>query len=184
MSDHAGSVHLSTAVGDTIRWARRMLEPGAAVVLDTETTSLDGVVIELAVIDAATDETLMDTLVHPGGIPVEPGARAVHGITDDELDGAPPWADVVPRLLDAIGDRRVLAYNADFDRARIHQTHRHAGLDPAALPTADRWDCLMQARATWARVGYWVPLGGGHRALGDTRTARTVLQAIATPARD
>ncbi|WP_019635110.1 3'-5' exonuclease [Actinomadura atramentaria] len=178
---HLGGIHLSTAVGDVIRWARDMLEPGAAVVLDTETTDLGGVVIELAVIDAATGDVLLDTLVCPDGVPVEPGARRVHGITDAELADAPPWADVLPRFLDAVAGRTVLAYNAPFDRDRLHQTHQHAGLDPADLPTD--WGCLMQARSTWARTGRWLPLGGNHRALGDARDARTILQTLVAPHR-
>ncbi|MGA4800511.1 hypothetical protein [Streptomyces lavendulocolor] len=45
------------------RRARQLLEPGAAVVLDTETTDLYGQTIELAVVDAATGKVLQDT--HP-----------------------------------------------------------------------------------------------------------------------
>jgi hypothetical protein len=50
-------------------------------------------------------------------------------------------------------------------------------------PPAGRWDCLMNARPAWARAGYWMPLGGGHRALGDALDARAVLQAFAAPLR-
>ena len=180
---HAASVTLSTAVGDVINWARACLRPGAAVVLDTETTDLDGVVIEIAVVDACTGEMLLDTLVNPGGVPVSAGARAVHGITDDELATAPCWADVVPRFLAAAGARRILAYNAAFDSSAIAATQQRAGLDTSRLPSGGRWGCLMNARSIWARVGYWMPLGGGHRALGDAHDARSVLQAIAAPLR-
>lgn len=182
-SKYTASVTLSTAVGEVINWARACLRPGAAVVVDTETTDLDGVVIEIAVVDACTGQTLLDTLVNPGGVPVGDGARAVHGISDDELAGAPGWADVLPAFLAAVGRRRILAYNAEFDSSVIAATHRHAGLPDAALPPRGRWDCLMNARSAWARVGYWMPLGGGHRALGDALDARTVLQAIAAPLR-
>jgi hypothetical protein len=149
---------LSTEVGDVIRQARADLEPGAAVVLDTETTGLDGVVIEIAVIDAATGQVLLDTLVNPGGVPVEDGARAVHGISDRELAAAPCWADVVPAYLAAVAGRRVLAYNAAFDRERIAVTHARAGLRAMQLPPSARWDCLMEARSAWLRVGRWFPL--------------------------
>jgi hypothetical protein len=180
-SKHAGHITLSTAVGDVIRQARTDLEPGAAVVLDTETTDLDGVVIELAVICAATGEVLLDTLVNPDGVPVEDGARAVHGIDDDSLAGAPRWADVVPDFLAAVDGRRILAYNASFDAGRIAATHAHAGLDAAQLPAPDRWGCLMEAQSTWLRIGRWLPLGGGHRARGDAEEARQVLRRLAAP---
>lgn len=64
--------------------------------LDTETTGLRGVIIEVAVIDAYDGRVLLDTLVHPEGLGVEPGARAVHGIPDVELADAPTWEQVLP----------------------------------------------------------------------------------------
>lgn len=181
-SRHAASIVLSTAVGDVIRQARADLEPGAAVVLDTETTDLDGVVVEIAVIDAATGQVLLDTLVNPDGVPVEPGARAVHGISDEELAAAPRWADVAPDFLAAVNGRRILAYNASFDHARVRATHAHAGLPTGQLPPFSRWDCLMEAQTTWLRIGRWLRLGGGHRARGDAEAARQVLLRLAAPA--
>jgi hypothetical protein len=175
---------LDTPAGEVIRWARAMLEPGAAVVLDTETTDLDGVVIEIAVLDAATGEVLLDTLVDPAGTPINPAARAVHGITDVELAEAPAWAAVYPQLLQVIGDRHVLAYNAAFDCDVITRTTAAAGLDAAPLEqlrTGDRWGCLMNARSDWARLWRWLPLGGGHRARGDALDALRVLRMLGAP---
>ncbi|GAA2440633.1 hypothetical protein GCM10010191_65700 [Actinomadura vinacea] len=180
-SQHSDRITLSTAVGDVIRQARADLEPGAAVVVDVETTGLDGVVVELAVLDAATGEVLLDTLVNPGGVLVEEGARAVHGIDDDSLAAAPSWEQVLPGFLAAVGDRRLLAYNAAFDSARIAATHAHAGQDAAQLPALGRWGCLMEAQSTWLRIGRWLPLGGGHRARGDAEAACPVLQQLVAP---
>jgi hypothetical protein len=84
---------LSTAVGEGINWAWACLRPGAAVVLDTETTDLAGVIVELAIVDSCTGKTLFDTLVNPGDVEVSDGARAVDGITDGELADAPRPAD-------------------------------------------------------------------------------------------
>lgn len=138
-------------------------------------------IIEVAVVDAYDGRVLLDTLVHPEGLGVEPGARAVHGITDAELADAPTWEQVLPRLLAAIGDRRILAYNADFDRRAMATTHANAGLDPADLPGGDRWECLMEALSTWYRIGRWLPLDGGHRAREDAHAALTVLRTIGAP---
>ena len=77
-----------------------------------------GAVVELAVVDVHTGATLLDTLVNPG-VPIEPGAQAVHGITDADLAGAPTWADVLPKLLQVTEGRTVLAYSADYDRTVI-----------------------------------------------------------------
>lgn len=179
-SRHAGNIVLSTTVGDVIRQARADLEPGAACVVDCETTGLGGVVVEIAVIDAADGRVLLETLVSPDGVPVEDGARAVHGISDDELASAPRWADIALGFLTAVSGRRILAYNSAFDRSRIAETHAHAGLNAACLPPASRWDCLMEAWSAWLRVGRWFPLGGGHRARDDAEAAR---QGPPTPRR-
>lgn len=183
---YARQISLSTKVGDVIRWARACLEPSTAVVVDTETTGLiDPVIVEIAVIDAATGETLLDTLVNPAGAVMEVEARATHGISDAELADAPTWEQVVPRFTDVVRGRQILAYNAPFDRAAVDVSHTHAGLNTETLPPRDAWRCLMDARSTWARVGHRIPLGGGHRALGDARDARTVLQQLAhAPDRD
>jgi hypothetical protein len=175
---YRGQIQLSTEVGEVINWARRMLRPGAAAIVDTESTAIDGVIIEIAAIDAYDGQMLLNTLVDPAGEPISPGAFAVHHISDAELADAPQWAEVLPRFLEAVGDREILAYNAPFDRDKLERTHRHADLDVGLLPDHSRWGFLMRARSTWARVGRWMPLGGGHRALGDTQEARTVLQAI------
>jgi DNA polymerase III epsilon subunit-like protein len=158
-----------------------MLEPGAAVILDTETTDLYGVVIELAVVDAATGETLLDTLVDPAGEPIAPGAYAVHGISAEQLAGAPSWAEVLPKLLQVTKNRQVLAYNADFDQSCIATTCSTHGLDLDHLAEIGRWGCVMNRRSDWARTGRWLPLGGGHRALGDALAARDVLLGMTAP---
>lgn len=156
-----------------------MLEPGTAVILDTETTDLlDPVVIEIAVIDAATGATLLDTLVDPGGAPINPEATtAVHGLSETDLVGAPPWALVLPQLALATQGRTVLAYNAEFSGRDPAGLCRSGG-DPEHLVEATSWGCLMDRRADWTRAG-WRGLGGSHRALGDCRAAREVLVDIA-----
>ena len=71
---------------------------------------MDGYVVEIAVVDAATGATLLDTLVNPG-CPISAGARAVHGLSDADVAGAPRWERVLPQLLAVTRNRTVLAYN-------------------------------------------------------------------------
>ena len=155
----------------------------ALLLCDVETTDLDGIVVGRSPSsDAATGEVLLDTLVKPRRRPlVEPGARAVHGISDEELAAAPRWADIVPDFLAAVEGKRVLTYNAVFDHTRVRATQAHAGLSASQLPPFSRWDCLMEAQSVWLRIGRWLPLGGGHRALGDAQAARQVLLRLAAP---
>lgn len=176
---YSTGIRLSTEVGEVIRWAREMLRPGRAAVLETNTTSLHGVVLEVAALDPATGEVLVDTLVHPAGVPTEAAALEVHGITETMLTTAPHWSEVVPDLLAALDGRVICSYNAEFDERAIKSTQRHANLAPDELP-AD-WRCLMTARSTWLRVGRWLPLGAGAaRALPRAESAREILLAFAT----
>jgi DNA polymerase III epsilon subunit-like protein len=173
---------VATEAGAALRCARAMREPGAAVILDTETTGLTGYLCEVAVIDAATGATLLDTLVHPG-CAVEPEARWIHGITDEQLASAPPLASILPGLLAATRGRTILAYNAPFDHGTIARHAHRDQLDPAHLADPARWSCLMTRRSDWLMRRRWLPLGGVHRALGDCQAAYHLLCAMTTPAR-
>ncbi|GGM22637.1 exonuclease domain-containing protein [Dactylosporangium sucinum] len=160
-----------------------MLQPGAAVILDTETSDLFGAVIELAVIDAATGRKRLDTLVNPGpDHPIQDGAHAVHGITDADLADAPTWAQVLPRLKRATKGRTILAYNADYDATVIRADTARVGLAAGHLADDEQWGCVMLRRSDWSRSPRWQRLGGGHRALDDTRAARQVLLEMTAPA--
>jgi hypothetical protein len=178
------SIDCSSPSNSAVLWARQMLRPGQAVILDTETTGLGrgAVVVEIAVIDASTGETLLDTLVHPGGCEMSPGAADVHGLTDDVLQDAPPWAEVLPALVRACAGKTVLSYNAEFDHALIWQTSARDGLVPllGELGNVDRWDCVMNRRSDRYQLDRWLRLDGGHRALADCHAALGVLHEIST----
>ncbi|NLG22229.1 MAG: 3'-5' exonuclease [Actinomycetales bacterium] len=131
---------------------------GAAVVLDTETTRLDGVLVEVAVLDAATGEVLLESLVRPEE-PISAGAQLLH----------------------LTRGRTVIAYNAEFDQARLLQHADRDRLDLAHLAGAGVWECLMLRRSDWAMRPRWMPLHGGHRAGGDCRVAVELLAAMTTP---
>jgi Exonuclease len=181
LRDHRQAIAVATEAGAALRWARAMRLPGAAVILDTETTDLDGYVVEVAVLDAATGDVLLDTLVNPG-CPVQPAARWVHGIGDHELADAPPLAEVWSRLLEVTAGRMVLAYNAEFDQATVVRHARRDGLDPGHLEDGRHWSCLMNRRSDWLMRRRWLPLGGGHRARGDCEVAFELLAAMTAPA--
>lgn len=159
------------------QWARSMLSPGAAVILDTETTSFTGAIVEIAVLDASTGETLLHSLINPQEA-IETSATAVHGLTDQDVADAPLWCEVLPHLVDVTRGRQILAYNADFDRGRVADANRGTPRTAAAaadLTSGDRWECLMLARSAWLATPRLLRLDGPHRALADTRAARQLL---------
>jgi DNA polymerase III epsilon subunit-like protein len=168
-----------------VRTAQKILaHPEKYVVLDTETISLYGEPVEIVVIDLS-GVVLFNSLIKPK-YPVEPDARAVHEITDEELATAPTLAEVWPDLQRALADRStILTYNAAFDQARINQTARRDGLEE--LPHT--WHCLMEMYAIWYgewsdyyKNYRWQPLNGGHRALGDALAALNCLKEMAVEA--
>lgn len=165
----------------TVWWARHMLQPGVAVILDTETTSLDDPeIVEIAVVDAATGRTRLQTLVN-AQTEIEPGARAVHGIGAADLVDAPTWPEVLPRLRRATRGRTVLAWNAGFDlRAVANTTLRQPQLRHVGhLAQSSSWQCLMEAQME--RTGTWsfIPLNGPHSAVGDCGATRDRLVSLA-----
>jgi hypothetical protein len=132
LAQYRDGLRIGTEAGAARRWARSMLAPGAALILDTETTDLWGAICELGVVDAHSGEVLIDTLVNPG-IPITEGARWIHAITDRDVAGAPAGPDVLPNLLAVTRGRHVLAYGADFDARVICSDSARYGLDAAHL---------------------------------------------------
>ena len=178
LAPYAGTVQLLGEVGRVVHWARQMLQPGAAVLIDTETHALWGSVMGVAAVDCATGETLLDTLVNPE-VPVTDGAFAVHGISDAMVADAPTFDQVLPELLRVTAGRTVLAYNEEYDREVVKGDCRRLELPSGHLGRSANWDCVMEARSTWEGVREWLPLGGGHRALGDALAALDVLRQLA-----
>ncbi|WP_103529788.1 3'-5' exonuclease [Streptomyces sp. SM12] len=184
---HARSITLLTRSGTAVHRAAQLLAPGCALVVDTETTSLDGAVIELAVVDPATGERLVDTLIRPpDGVRITPGAEAVHGITNGQVADAPTLDKVWHQLRDLADGRVLLAYNADFDRGRLLSHAQHLGLPTRGLGP---WECLMELRANWHGTTTWDRLGTTyhrradgppHRAAADAHAAARLLADLAT----
>ena len=119
------------------------------IVLDTETTGLDPKsghrVIEIACIEV---EDLLPTGAHfhryiEPDREIDPDAERVHGISRSSLRGKPRFhePEIAHAFLDFVGDARLVAHNAAFDRGFVNMELERAGL--AALPDA-RWICTYQ----------------------------------------
>lgn len=92
------------------RGLRQWFRDGA-VVLDTETTGLQGHAVEISIVELGSGTVLFDSLISPG-IPISAGATRVHGITAHELEGAPALAEVATTIRELLRGRTVLAYDA------------------------------------------------------------------------
>jgi DNA polymerase-3 subunit epsilon len=167
-------------------------------VVDFETTGLDPAVdrvIEVGVvfIDAGMVSGRHDELVNPG-IPVPDEARAVHGIGDEELAGAPRFDAVVEKLRGLLRGRIPVAYNAGFDRRFLEAELARLGPAGDDEPPAFRRDVDWIDPLVWVRelqphekshklgdvcTRMDVPLVQAHRAAGDAEATGRVLLALA-----
>lgn len=165
--------------------ARAWLADPDCVVLDFETTALDGYAVEMAVCDMQGEPVLCRRL-HPRVDAIDPRAQAVHGITLDSLAGEAGFGDVLEDVRRAVGGRNVVAYNATFDAGVFQREVQRLGLHGDTTIAPQQWRCAMHVYSAWVGDpgrygGYrWQRLpGGDHSALGDCRAALEVLRRVA-----
>lgn len=120
------------------------------IVLDTETTGIDPKrghrLIEIGCVEI---EDLMPTgrtfhkYINPQR-EIEPDAIRVHGITNEMVANKPLFHEICDELIQFIGDARIIAHNAAFDRGFVNMELERLGRVP--WPN-DQWrDSLEMAR--------------------------------------
>lgn len=160
------------------------------VILDTETTGLDGSarVVSLAVIDR-DGRDVIDTLINPG-CPIPASATQIHGIRDADVRNAPTMAEIAPQLESFTALRPTYIYNSEFDLRMLYQ---HIG----RMPTMLRHTCVMKLYAQFrgekgmrgdfkwhkltnacAQLGVREIEAPAHSALGDCLRTLAVLRAM------
>ena len=68
----------------------------------------------------------------------------VHGITPEQTENAPTFAEVYPEIKKRLQGKTVVAHNEAFDRSVLQQTMEYYGLDYAELELPNRWQCTMK----------------------------------------
>ena len=171
-------------------------------VIDFETTGRDPKtdrVIEIGVVCFENGQvTRREGLLVNPGIPIPEESRAVHGITDEELQGAPDFATVMVQVLELLQGKLPVAYNADFDRGFLKTELSRAapeGMTAGDMPPAVRDDVVWVDPLVWAReilkelssrkladvtAHLGIPLERAHRAAGDAEATGRVLLALAS----
>jgi DNA polymerase III epsilon subunit-like protein len=173
-------------------WARRLLDASTPVVLlDTETTSLSGVMVQVSVV-ALDGTVLLNTLVKPHA-EIEPGAQEIHGISSAMVECAPPFAELVDLLGSLLHGRIVVAYNAGFDSDVFQRElgRLYAGQPDIWQRVADwmrrvQWEDAMEPWSAfvgdyseyWGNYR-WQPLGGSHDAAADCLELLRILRLMA-----
>jgi len=98
------------------------------VVLDTETTGLryPAEIVQICVLDFMGDR-IVDTYVMPHNlIPYE--ATNIHGITNEMVAKAPSWPDVRNQVIEALRDKHLFIYNANYDLQMLRNSDKLWGI--------------------------------------------------------
>ena len=154
------------------------------VALDLETTGLSteaDAIIEVGAVRFTFSETLdeFQTFVNPRRQLTE-FIRDFTGITQSQVDAAPPLSNIAPYLLELTSGATVVAHNADFDLGFL----RAGGLD-VERPVCDTWELAYLALPNSPSYALdqlasavSAPVGRAHRALNDARAVRDVFLAL------
>jgi DNA polymerase-3 subunit epsilon len=152
----------------------------AGLVFDSETTGLDVKEDRIVSVGAVlvngsyvAPGLNIDRLVNPG-LPIAPRSTAIHGITDDMVANAPPFAQVWQELQGPFSERVVIGHNIGFDLAILKRETERSELvwqTPKFLDTLrltaglfpDWSDLNLETIA--GHLG--VDVQGRHTALGD-----------------
>jgi DNA polymerase-3 subunit epsilon len=170
----------------SVAWARTLVESGEFCVLDSETTGLKPPVqfVEIAIVDAGA-KTLFEGTIKPT-CRIESGATRVHGYTTRSLAGSPPFWEIYPDLLEALWGRRVVVYNASYDRRVWDAAVRSLGARGTLAGELPEWECAMRRYAAYVgepskRGGYRSQklAGGDHSALGDALATLRLIEQMA-----
>ena len=140
---------------------------------------------EIANVDASAKVLFEDT-VRPV-CRIEASATRIHGHSALSLADSPPFWEVYADLLEALWGRRVIVYNASYDRRIWGAEVRSLGARGALAGELPPWECAMRRYAAYVgepskRGGYRsqkLP-GGDHSALGDALATLRLIEEMAT----
>lgn len=170
---------------------RKLLATPFAVV-DVETTGLSPIhdrIVEIAVILVRPGDEprlVFETLVDPKR---SMGATGIHGLTGEDVDGAPCFSEIAEALVAVLSNRVVAAHNADFDVAFLGRELDRSGF-PAYFPHVCTMLMPRLANEGFPRLSlpracehHQIELGDRHRAAVDAMAAAAILRRELTQLR-
>lgn len=80
-------------------------------------------VVEIAVLDSA-GATLVDELVKPKRH-IRQNASEEHGITDEMINFAPRWAEILPKVEESLAGKRVCVYDLAIELQALKNSHQN-----------------------------------------------------------
>ena len=170
---------------------RRPIAESRFVVIDTETTGFhayagDAIVaiamLELHGLDPTGRELV--SLVNPGR-PIPAQSSAIHGITDDQVRGAPLIGDLIHTVVEFIDDAVLVGHHTAFDVRFLNTTLSRAVGSKLRNPVLDT---MLMYLGHSGRMGHYtleevaqhcrVEVTGRHTARGDALTAAQLFRAL------
>ncbi len=148
------------------------------IVLDTETTGLDYTkekMVEFAGIRLENGKVkdTFQTLINPKQH-IRKSSIAIHGITQDMVEDAPTENDVMPKILEFIGDYPIVAHNAIFDYTFLNEASLRVTGKALDNPRIDTQQMFKEVYPELESHGlealtnkFNVELNNHHRAMAD-----------------
>ena len=149
------------------------------IVLDTETTGLDYTrerIIEFAAVRLENGKIKdeFQTLINPQQH-IRKSSMAVHHITEEMVADAPTEEEVLPKILEFIGDYPIVAHNAIFDFSFLNEAKKRVMGEELKNPRIDTQIMFKEIAPDLDSHGlealttrFNVELNNHHRAMADT----------------
>ena len=149
------------------------------IVLDTETTGLDYTrerIIEFAAVRLENGKIKdeFQTLINPNQH-IRKSSMAVHHITEEMVVDAPTEEEVLPKILEFIGDYPIVAHNAIFDFSFLNEAKKRVMGEELKNPRIDTQIMFKEIAPDLESHGlealtnrFNVELNNHHRAMADT----------------
>lgn len=149
------------------------------IVLDTETTGLDYTkekMVEFAAVRLENGKIKdeFQTLINPEQH-IRKSSMAIHGITPEMVEDAPTEKEVMPKIIEFIGDYPIVAHNAVFDYTFLNEASMRVfgkGIDNPRIDTQQMFKEVypeLEAHGLEALTNKFnVELCNHHRAMADT----------------
>ena len=149
------------------------------IVLDTETTGLDYTrekIIEFAAVRLENGKIVDEyqTLINPQQH-IRKSSMAIHGISEDMVKDAPTEEEVLPKILEFIGDYPIVAHNVIFDYSFLNEAKMRVTGEPLKNPRIDSQSMFKEIAPELESHGlealterFNVELNNHHRAMADT----------------
>ena len=149
------------------------------IVLDTETTGLDYTrekIIEFAAVRLENGKIVDEyqTLINPQQH-IRKSSIAIHGISEDMVKDAPTEEEVLPKILEFIGDYPIVAHNVIFDYSFLNEAKMRVTGESLQNPRIDSQSMFKEIAPELESHGlealterFNVELNNHHRAMADT----------------